>query len=104
MPDRLDGNEAQNRAVARQLFSAWENEQERKIGKWGTALPAWIACVLSIGVLIWNAAVISGEVAENTRRIEQIERERRQEAGDNRLMIERMARIEAKVDLILEAK
>jgi hypothetical protein len=60
--------------------------------------------VLSICLLIWNAAVISGSVAQNTRRIDQIEANERQSDGDNRQMIDRMARIEAKVDIIIAEK
>ena len=73
MPDRFDGNESQNRIIAEQLFTVWTNEQTRTTRRWTGSMPAWIACVLSIGLLIWNAAVISGNVAQNTRRIDQIE-------------------------------
>jgi hypothetical protein len=105
MADDFDGNKAQNRKIAEQLFSVWA-ESEKRISppRLMGSLPAWIACVLSICLLIWNAAVISGSVAQNTRRIDQIEANERQSDGDNRQMIDRMARIEAKVDIIIAEK
>jgi hypothetical protein len=100
----LDGNETQARTVAKQLFSVWAKEQEgRTIRKYGS-LPAWVACALSLSAVIWNAAVISGDVAENARRIDRLEVDQRQQARDNSQVIERMARIEAKLDLILEER
>lgn len=104
MPDRFDGNESQNRKIADQLFTTWTEEQTRTAKRWAGSLPAWVACILSIGLLIWNAAVISVNVAQNTRRIDQIEANERQNDGDNRQLIDRMARIEAKVDIIIAEK
>jgi hypothetical protein len=100
MPDSLDGNDSQNRRIANQLFDVWE---ERRGSKWlnGSA-PAWIACALSLAAVLWNAAIISGNVAENTRRIDAVETEQQRAAGDSRQVIERMARIEAKLDIVLE--
>lgn len=102
----FDGNEAQNRVIARQLFDVWTAEQAAKAKThWlNGSIPAWIACALSLGMLVWNAAVISGDVADNTRRVTQLEVDQRRSEGDSRQVIERMARIEAKLDLILEDK
>lgn len=104
--DEYDGNESQGRRIARQLFAAWSEEQDvaSKRRVLVGSIPAWVACVLSIGLLVWNAAVISGNVADNTRRISQLETDQRQSEGDNRQIIERMARIEAKLDIIVEDK
>lgn len=99
-----DPNEASARKIARQLFSIWSEEQEAKRSRLSGSLPAWIACVLSLAAVIWNAAVISGDVSENSRRIDKIEVEQQRQATDNRQIIERMARIEAKLDIVLEAK
>lgn len=99
-----DPNEAANRKIARQLFSIWSEEQEAKRSRLSGSAPAWIACALSLCAVIWNAAVISGDVGDNTRRITAIELEQRSQASDNREIIERMARIEAKLDLVVEAK
>ena len=60
--------------------------------------------ILSIGLLIWNAAVISGNVADNTRRITQLESDKRESETDTRGLIDRMARIEAKIDIIVGEK
>jgi hypothetical protein len=103
MTDRYDGNEAQNRKIANQLFDAWTEGEEsnRKRRILVGSIPAWVACVLSIGLLVWNAAVISGNVADNTRRITQIEADQRDAGRANSNMIDRMARIEAKIDIIV---
>lgn len=100
MSESLDANETQARRMANQLFDVW---RERQGSKWlnGSA-PAWIACVLSLAAVLWNAAIISGNVAENTRRIDAIETEQKRAANDGRQVIERMARIEAKLDIVLE--
>jgi hypothetical protein len=104
MPERYDGNEEQSRLIGEQLFDVWVSRQDRKSPRWHGSLPAWIACVLSIGLLIWNAAVISGNVADNTRRISQIESDQRDATHANSNMIDRMARIEAKIDIIVQEK
>jgi hypothetical protein len=64
MTDDFDGNKAQNRKIAEQLFSAWSDDQARSAKRWYGSVPAWSACLLSICLLIWNAAVISGSVAQ----------------------------------------
>lgn len=106
MTDEYDGNESQGRKIARQLFSVWSEEQEsaqKRSARIGS-VPAWVACVLSIGLLIWNAAVISGNVSDNTRRITALEANQSQSDRDGRQMIDRMARIEAKIDIIVGEK
>ena len=101
MPDSLDGNESQARKMARQLFAIWTEEQESKAKKpsYG-ALPAWTACVLSVGALIWNAAIITGDVNDTRRRVETLEVKQDQTVADRGQVIDRLARIEAKLDLM----
>lgn len=107
MSDVLDANETQARRMANQLFDVWSERKEQKEQasgpKWihGSA-PAWVACLLSLGAVLWNAAIISQNVAENARRITAVEIEQQRAATDNRQVIERMARIEAKLDIVLE--
>lgn len=96
-----DGNEAAVRIIGNQLFDIWEERQKQEKGRLPASVPAWIGCILAVAGLIWSAAVISGNVSENTRRIDRVEIEVRQQAGDNRQLAEQMARIEAKVDIIL---
>lgn len=100
MPDALDGNESQNRIIARQMFAAWSKDQESKERRIGGSAPAWIACALSLAAVIWNAAVISGDVADNRRRIEVIEVKQERSVTENHQVIDRLARIEAKLDMM----
>lgn len=98
-----DGNQAQVRVIGEQMFDIWEDKQKRKSMLHGS-LPAWIACVLSLGAVLWQAAITSSDVNENRRRIEAIEAQQLTQANDNRAVIDRLARIEAKLDVVAEAK
>lgn len=100
MPDPLDGNESSTRKIAKQLFSIWQEEQEAKGRRLSGSLPAWIACVLSLGMLVWNGAVISSDVSESRRRIEALEIKQDQTAAASAQVIDRLARIEAKLDMM----
>lgn len=97
---QLDGNESQNRIIARQMFAAWSEEQEARRTKLSGSLPAWIACVLSLLGLAWSAAVISSDVSENRRRIEALEIKQDKTATDSTQVLDRLARIEAKLDIM----
>lgn len=110
-----DGNEAQNRIVIKQIFDAWAVEQEAKANTEGArvderrrimlgSIPAWSACIIAVGGLVWSAAVLSGDISENRRRIEQVELDQKRQGETERGVIERMARIEAKLDIVLEGK
>jgi len=101
MPE--DGNQSQVRAIGDQLFDAWEEKQNRKSMLHGS-LPAWIACILSLGAVLWQAAITSSDVSENRRRIEAIEAQQLTQSNDDRSVIDRLARIEAKLDVVAEAK
>ena len=102
------GDAAQTRAIVEQVaeaaFRKYAQEARGKSAKWSASAPAWAACALSIAGLVWNAAVITGNVADNQRRIEMVEAEQRQAATDNRQVIDRLARIEAKLDMMGSAK
>lgn len=101
MPE--DGNQTQTRVVGEQLFDIWEEKQKRKSMLQGS-LPAWIACALSLMAVIWQAAITSGDVSENRRRIETLEAQQLLQANDSRAVIDRLARIEAKLDLVTDRK
>ena len=91
--DRYDGNEAQSRVIAKQLFSAWSAEQEGRQRRWlNGSVPAWTACLVSLATLIWGAAVLASDVSENRRRIEAVEADK---------VAERLARIETKLDQLM---
>ena len=114
MPN-TDGNDAQNRIIAKQMFDAFAAEQEARANTEGAraderrrlflgSVPAWSACIIAVGSVIWNAAVVSGDISENRRRIEQVETDQKRQGETERGVIERMARIEAKLDIVLEGK
>jgi len=94
-----DANQTQTRVIAEQIFTIWEEKQKRKSMLHGS-LPAWVACALSLLAVIWQAAITSSNVEENRRRIEVVEAQLIQQATDNRGVIDRLARIEAKLDLL----
>lgn len=100
-----DGNEVQAQIIAKRLFNVWKEEEaattKRSIGG---SLPAWVACALSVATIIWGAAVISSDVSENRRRIETIEAEQLQQARDDQASRDRLARIEAKIDVLMGEK
>lgn len=102
MPES-NGNAVQTRALAQTLFDTWKADQDlsskRRI--LGGSIPAWVACALSIGTLIWGAAVISSDVSENRRRIEAVESQQMQQARDDQASRDRLARIEAKIDVLM---
>lgn len=108
MPDTVDGNEEQAQRVARLMVEAFRQQPEPfelpERGKWHASAPAWIAVALSVGTALWSAAVSSSNVNNNTRRIEALEAERAQAAAADTRVIERLARIEAKLDLVTEGK
>jgi hypothetical protein len=95
MPDsHYDGNNEQTRIVAEQLFTVWETRQQGSLKKFVSgSVPAWIACFLSLGGLVWNAAVISRDVAQNTEDIKELKQ------GN---VGERLVRIETKIDQLTE--
>jgi hypothetical protein len=101
-----NGNAAQTRALAKTLFDTWKAEQDlaQKPSRVGGSIPAWIACGLSIATLIWGAAVISSDVSENRRRIESLEVGQLQQARDDQASRDRLARIEAKIDVLMGEK
>lgn len=107
MPGSINGNEEQAQRVARLIADAFRNQQEPfelpDRGRWQASAPAWIACALSILAVLWQAAVTTQRVNENTRRIERVEAEILAAQANDRIVIERLARIEAKVDVITGA-
>lgn len=102
-----DGNNTQIRAVADQLFDSWQAHQEaeskRKTLIYG-AIPAWVACALSITAVLWQAAITTQRVNENTRRVEQLERSDQERSREDKATTQQLARIEAKMDLIIDEK
>lgn len=95
-----DGNESQIRIIAeqiaRQSFQEWKRDQENeRSGITLDKVATWVALVLAIGGVLWQAAVTTQRVNESVRRIENIEA-----FG----LDKNFARLEAKVDLLVEER
>lgn len=94
------GNAEMVRAVADQLYDAWEARQGKKHASW----PAWLGVGLSVAALIFGAGVLRSDVATATNRIEKLEV---RADGQDRMTgstNDRLARIETKLDLALEKR
>lgn len=102
-----NGNDAQVRAIADSLFDSWQANQDaenkRKSLIYGS-IPAWVACALSITAVLWQAAITTQRVNENTRRVEVLERSDQERSREDKATTQQLARIEAKMDLIIDEK
>lgn len=96
------GNAAQVRAVAEQLFAVWKAEQGDQATKQRASWPAWLGVVLAACGLIFSAGSLRSEVATATVRIDKLEE--RADGQDKAVaqITDRLARIETKLDLVLE--
>lgn len=102
MPD--SGNEVTVRKIADQLFDAWTVKQEQAQKRQqllSGSLPAYAALIMSLATLAWQVGVTSQRISDNTRRIQQIEADNRISAAENKTGAQSLARIEAKVDLLM---
>lgn len=91
-----DGNLTQTEMILDRAWETWEAKQ----GKKRASFPAWAGFLLSAGAVIFTAGVLRGDVAtandrsiKNEKRIEFLEGERAA-----------LARIEAKVDILMEER
>jgi len=99
-----EANEAAARRIAKQLFDIWEAKQAEKQQKVPGSWPAWIAMVLSAAALIWAGGGHQWQITDNTRRIEAVEDRQAKQAAGNEEVLQRLASIEAKLDLITEER
>lgn len=97
-------NEAQARIIAKQLFDVWKTEQEAKQSKVPGSWPAWLALALSTGALIWAGGGHQWQITDNTRRIKAVEDRQDAQATGDQQVLQRLASIEAKLDLITEER
>lgn len=97
-------NEAQLTTIGNQLFDIWEVRQAAKQSKLRGSWPAWAAFGLSIGAIVWAGGGHQRQIAENTRRIEAVETRQSQQTTDSQQVLERLASIEAKLDLMTEER
>ena len=94
----VDGNDAQRemifKGMAQQLMEEWKREEEAKKSPFNlTNLTSIVALAISVGTLVWQSAVTTQRVETNTSRLEKLE------SGN---LAADLARLEAKVDLLLE--
>lgn len=99
-----DGNEAQTRRMAQQMFEAWESQSGKRNARLAGSVPAWLGVIVSLCTILWAAAFVAGDVDENRRRIDKLEAEVRLQSANNQQVLERLASIEAKLDLITEER
>lgn len=94
------GNAAQVRLVEHQLFQEWKAEQGKQRASW----PAWTALGLSIVGIVFGAGSLRSDVATANTRIEKLEQ--RADGADRSASLanDRLARIETKLDLVLEKR
>lgn len=104
MPDRGLGNEAQTRAIAEQLFAVWEQKQSDGATKQRASWPAWLGLALAIFTLVFSAGTLRADVSTHNERITKAEHRLDQVERGNEVVTDRLARIETKLDLILEKK
>src|SRR4051812_42037935 len=98
-----DGNDAQTRIIAKQLFSIWETEQAGKATEnrrwWQSNAGGWVAIlVVAVGIITAASNINNIAVDANARSL-------KNEAAINNMRAEnadRLARIETKVDRLLE--
>jgi len=93
-----DGNDLQReivfRGMAEQLLEQWEAKQSAKKSPFNlTNLTSIMALLISVGTLIWQSAITTDRVERNTSRLEKLEQSN---------LTADFARLEAKVDLLLE--
>lgn len=98
------GNAAQVRAVAEQLFDVWRAEQASEGHKRRASWPAWIGVALAIVGLIFSAGMVRTEMATATTRIDKLEQRADARDAAEKAMMDRLARIETKLDLALEER
>ena len=99
-----DGNEAQARIIARQLFDIWKAENGEQRSRWYASAPAWMALFISVAGAIWMGGVQAQVVDSNSRRIDALEKNEREDASGQQQMLQRMASMEAKIDLLIEER
>lgn len=100
-----DGNEAQSRVIAKQLFDVWSTEQAeiaKENRRWfGNNISGWVsATVVVLGTLIAGVTTLNKAVEANERSL-------RNEASIAVIkadMSDRLARIETKLDLIISER
>lgn len=100
--DEFDGNRSMTRVIAEQMFDVWNARQSSLRSRFTASIPAWIACALSLVVLIWGAGMLAGQVNRNTNDIRDLKAAQAQQAAEDQVTRDRLARIEAKVDVLIE--
>lgn len=98
------GNAAQTRVIAEQLFAVWKSEQGDQETKQRASWPAWLGVALAIVGIVFSAGSLRSDVATATTRIEKVEERLDNQDKAIALITDRLARIETKLDLVLEQR
>lgn len=94
------GNAAQVRLVAHQLFQEWKAEQGKQRAPW----PAWAGLVLGGVGIVFSAGALRADVVTANNRIEKLEQRADGHDRTATQVNDRLARIETKLDLVLEKR
>ena len=98
------GNAAQVRVVAEQLFEIWKSEQAKEGVKQRASWPAWLGVVLAVGGIVFSAGGRSSDMAAANTRIEKLEHRADGLEREKAQILDRLARIETKLDVVLEQR
>lgn len=103
MPNSV-GDAAQVRLIAEQLFDTWKAAHENDAVKQRASWPAWLGLALAIFTLIFSAGTLSADVSTHNERITKVEQRVDLMEGDNKAVSDRLARIETKLDIVIEKR
>ncbi|MDF2386584.1 hypothetical protein JMG10_34295 [Nostoc ellipsosporum NOK] len=96
------GNDAQVRVIAEQLFEIWKAEQATQSGKQRASWPAWLGVALASVGIVFSAGSLRSDVASAAVRLDKVEQRVDGQDKATAQGADRLARIETKVDLLLE--
>ena len=95
-----DGNAAQVRIVAHQLFEVWKAEQGKQRASW----PAWVGCALGVFGVIFSAGILQANQTTAAADIKRLEARADAQDKNANQSNDRLARMETKLDLLLEKR
>ncbi|RSY83106.1 hypothetical protein DAH66_12620 [Sphingomonas koreensis] len=98
------GNAAQVPVVAAQLFEIWRAEQAQLGEKKRASWPAWLGVALALVGIVFSAGSLRSDVATAAVRIEKVEQRLGSQDKAIAQITDRLARIETKLDLVLEQR
>jgi len=87
--------------LANELWDAWAAKHKENVRWWTGSLPTWISLIGVLFMGVWTAAILHSQVNENTRSIQLLREQDRSQTIDNKDLLTRTTRIEAKLDVLM---